>query len=308
MQGLNLGRAERAVQPRRKFPQAQRAHADPLQSLHLVPDPGQQAANLAVLPLGQHNFQQRAVPLGFDERRRLGGEPSFREVHPLLQLIDNLARGDPRDLHAVDLFDLEAGVGQAMGQLPVVGDQQQPFAVLIQSPDGEQPLGRLGEQVDHPGTSLGIAVGAEHPGRLVDEVVRPAVNVEPFAIEADILHVGIDAGPQFGDGLTIDGHAARGDVLFATAAGADAGHRQQPLQPHARGGILTVAHLLIVAVFWRKEQARGRWKQTSRQPSRPTSRRGSPGPSCESRFRFAPASPQAHPGLIPADESTHAAG
>jgi len=208
---------------------------------------GQQPANLAILPLHEDNLEQRAVPLGFDQFGRLGGEAALGEVHPFLQLLDDFPRGNSRDLHAVDFLDAEPGVGEAVGQFAVVGDQQQPLAVFIEATDGEQPLGRLGKEVNHPGPTLGVAVGAEHPGRLVDQIVRPAMDAESLAIEPDILCVGIDAGPQFRDGLAIHGHPARGDVLFAAAAGPNAGHRQQSLQPHSRINLWTVAHPPIVA-------------------------------------------------------------
>ena len=77
------------------------------------------------------------------------------------------------DLGQVLLLHPVAGVGEPVGQIAVVGQQQQPLGVGVEAADGEHP--RLGRhQVDHGRAALRVARRGDHPGRLVQQVVDEA--------------------------------------------------------------------------------------------------------------------------------------
>ena len=53
------------------------------------------------------------------------------------------------------LLDAEAGMGQAVGQLAVVGEEQEPLGVGVEPPDREHPgLGR--HQLHHRRPAVGV--------------------------------------------------------------------------------------------------------------------------------------------------------
>ena len=54
-----------------------------------------------------------------------------------------------RELHQILLIDLMGGVHQMVGQLAVVGEQQQALGMHIQPPHGIDPLGHIPDQIGH---------------------------------------------------------------------------------------------------------------------------------------------------------------
>ena len=79
-----------------------------------------------------------------------------------------------------------AGMGQMLGQFPVVGHQQQPFGQVIQPPHRVQPLMEPGHQVRHCPPALGILHGGHHPPGLVQQIGVPgAFPVKGFPVHGD---------------------------------------------------------------------------------------------------------------------------
>ena len=79
-----------------------------------------------------------------------------------LSVGDRRLRRDP-----VRLVDAVARMGDAVGELAVAGEQQQPPAVGVEAADGHQP-GDVRHQVTHGATALRVAHGGEHACRLVE--------------------------------------------------------------------------------------------------------------------------------------------
>ena len=123
---------------------------------------------------------------------------------------------------------------QAVGQFAVVGDEDQAFAVHVQSSDGEQPCVAVRDQIDDPRPACLVAIGRDHASGLVHSIVNAAAQRKRFAIDADILRVHLNAGAEFGHDLAIDLDAARGDQLFTLAAAAETGGGEDFLQARRR--------------------------------------------------------------------------
>ena len=92
------------------------------------------------------------------------------------------------DLHVVDLLDAVPRMREPVGQLAVVGDEDQPFARHVEPADAEgaRRVGR--QQVDDARPAGRIARRADHARRLVDgkvDELRPACS--DFAVDADFL-------------------------------------------------------------------------------------------------------------------------
>ena len=127
--------------------------------------------------------------------------------------------------HAVALDDLVAGVGESVGEVAVVGDDQESFAVLVETSGAEHALSlKVGrEEIKDGLSSMGVAVGAEEAfGFIEDEGDRSGgfrgdgffINEDGVAGEAFVA--------QFGD-FPIVAHFAVADEGFRFAAGTEAG-------------------------------------------------------------------------------------
>src|SRR5262245_5151826 len=103
------------------------------------------------------------------------------KLQPRFELVQNLPGRDPGNLDLVDLADTEARMGQPVRQLTVVGYQQEPLAVFIEPAHGEEPFAAARKQVDNARPSPGIAVGAQVPDGLIEEIPDLTFEAHPFA-------------------------------------------------------------------------------------------------------------------------------
>ena len=112
------------------------AHAD--QPQHIVAKQLGDLADLAFAALVDHDADPHAIvdALGHIDPRRGGGDAIELDASaPLAQRIGGRCIVEEC---AVLLFDIVAGVGQPLGQLAVIGEQQQPLAIVVQPADREQ--------------------------------------------------------------------------------------------------------------------------------------------------------------------------
>jgi len=108
---------------------------------------GQHSSNLAIPSLIEHHLQNRAGLVGGPQDHTLRLHPSIREMHAAAEGVERVLRRHARDLHEVGLFHAVAGVCKVIGEVTVVGDQDQARAGAVKPSDGKQtPI--AGEQVD----------------------------------------------------------------------------------------------------------------------------------------------------------------
>ena len=126
--------------------------------------------DLAVAALVDRDAQHPRARLGHLRRRRR----AVVELDAVAQPAHRPRRHrTAADRGQVLLVDAVAGVGDAVGQLAVVGQQQQPLGVGVEPADGEHPwLG--GDELDDRRPSVGVACGGHHATRLVQQVVDEA--------------------------------------------------------------------------------------------------------------------------------------
>jgi hypothetical protein len=217
-----------------------RADRDPGQSHDLVPKPGQHPADLALLAFGQHQFDRGRLTLGAHEPGPLGANLAVGEPDPFDQLAHYLAAGDSRHQGPVRLLDPVPRVGQAVGQLAVVGQDHEAGAVLIEPSDRVDALGDLRQQVDHPRPAGGVTVGRDVTLRLVHGIVNQPLLEDVLAIHGDCCLGGIDARAQLADDLAINRDPPLADKLLALPARAQPRVRQDLLESLrlATGGAL----------------------------------------------------------------------
>jgi hypothetical protein len=201
-----------------------------------VAELGHHPANLTVLPLRQDELEDGGIPFSTNRSDMLGADLPLGQPDPFGQLGQNLAVGLPRDDGAVDFLHAVLGVCEPIGELPVVGQEHQPGAHLVEPANRINPLGDLREQVDDPRASRGILIGRDVPLGLIDRVVDHPFEVDPLAIDRDLRTAGVNLAAELADDLTVHGDAALENHFLARAARANAGVRQHFLQPfHAAG-------------------------------------------------------------------------
>jgi hypothetical protein len=212
-----------------------RAHGHALEVHHLVAELSEHAADFPVLPLGEHDLQHRGVAPVADGPHPLGADFPLGQPDPLDELVEGFPFGIAGDEGAIDLLHAELRVGQPVRQLPVVREDHEPRAVLVESAHGVDTLGDLGEEVHHPGTAGGVVVGRDDPLRLVDREVNAALGLDPLAVELDLLTCRIDLGPHLADDLAVDADAALEDQLLAGTSRSHAGPGEELVQSLGSG-------------------------------------------------------------------------
>jgi hypothetical protein len=114
-----------------------------------------------------------------------------------------------------------------MGQVAVVGEQQEAFTRLIEAADGVDPLGDLRDQIDGPRPAGGIEVGTQVTAGLMDQPVNQALQSDRLAVYADALFARIDLRAELAHNPPIDGDTAGTDERFALPARANTGMGQE---------------------------------------------------------------------------------
>ena len=102
-------------------------------------------------------------------------------------------------LGQVLLLDAEARMGEAVGQLAVVGEEQQALRVGVEPAHGEHP--RLGgHEVDHGRAAVGVLGRRDDAGGLVEQVVDQAraCTETDVAVDLDVVVVDLDPPAETG--------------------------------------------------------------------------------------------------------------
>ena len=137
-----------------------------------------------------------------------------------------------RHLDQVLLLDAEGRVGEPVGEVAVVGEEQETLGVGVEAADGEHAR-LVGHELDDRAPALRIVRRGHHPGRLVEEVVHEVGGGRyPDAVDLDAVALRVDPAPQLGH-LAVDGDAAVLDELLAHPPAAEAGTGEDLLEPLA---------------------------------------------------------------------------
>ncbi len=77
-------------------------------------------------------------------------------------------------------------MSQAIGEVAVIGHDNQPLAALVQATDVVDP--QVGpNQVNHTCSAIRVFVGRKHSRRLVEHEVLQFLAADSFAIDANFL-------------------------------------------------------------------------------------------------------------------------
>jgi hypothetical protein len=137
----------------------------------------------------------------------------------------------------VGAFDLVSGVRQLRSKLSVVRQEQQPFGVVIETPDRIDILADT-DEIDHRPTPLRVGTCRDDAGRLVQQDVAMTLRLaEPPAVDLDVVgrRIGLDA--HFPDRVAVHRDAPFLDQLLSGAARCDSSLRQDFLEADTFGTV-----------------------------------------------------------------------
>lgn len=158
-----------------------------------------------------------------------------------------------------------------MGELAVVGQQQQTLGLEVQSAHVVEPLGMRGGELAEVAPPFGVTHRGDHGAGLVQHQGQLGiVELQPAPIDVDHLDGGVHTDALLLDDLAVHAHSAAGDQRLAGTTRAETGPGQHLLQPLAilpmglasatrgHGGVGRNSPALAVAeadVPWRGEGA-----------------------------------------------------
>ncbi len=153
--------------------------------------------------------------------------------------------GDAADFDEVGLFDAGGGFGERVGQVAVVGHEEEALAEVVEAAYGiEADLVAVGavlglHEVHDGGALFGVFEGGDVAAGLVEHVVALLLGaLEELAVDADVVAGGVVAGAEGVDDLPVDLDAAGEDDLLGFAAAGDAGLGEDLLEAVACGFFL----------------------------------------------------------------------
>src|SRR5438270_7745454 len=157
-EALDLGAAQLPIGPRLKGPQAQGSEGDALQLEHRVAQRLAHPPYLAVAALVDRHLDQVPAHAPHLRGRRRGAV----ERHAATESLERALAELPAAQHgAIRLGHLERGVGQPVGELAVVGEQDQAAGVGVEPSDGIQAQAARGDEPYDRRTPVGIARGRD---------------------------------------------------------------------------------------------------------------------------------------------------
>lgn len=144
--------------------------------------------------------------------------------------------GRSPDARVVLALDFVARVEQVLGQLAIIGQDQQAFRFEIEPPDRVDVPADALQQIHHRGTMLGIGSRRDVASRLVQQDVT-LVSDWPDArtVDPDVVVIGVGLLTKFSNGPAVHRDPALFDERLRRAPRGNARHREDLLEPYARG-------------------------------------------------------------------------
>lgn len=228
--------------------ESERAHGDAFEFLDRASDGGEEAADLTISAFLQAEFEDRSIAVALVDRHTDAGGArradrlalaTFGEVDAALDLLRvGIAQAALHD-GVVGFLDAEAGVSEAIGELAVVGEQEESGGVVVEPSDGEEADGGgMLNQVKDGSSRVALlgACGAEGVRGLVEHDVEEARGgLDGLASNFDAIARGIDPRRACADGRAVDADEALLDEGLAGSARGDAGVGKVGVQSNARG-------------------------------------------------------------------------
>lgn len=168
-----------------------------------------------------HDAQERAGLF-------IAQRPHLLRLHPLPldrdaapQRLQHLRGRMAIDECLVLLLDPIARVGDAKGDVAIVGQQQEPRRLPVESADRHHSLRHL-DEIEHGATPPLVAGGGDVAGWFVEHDVAATLPLDAVTVNANIVLCRIDLSTKLTHDLAVDRHPAGENQLLRLAARSDA--------------------------------------------------------------------------------------
>lgn len=219
--------------------QLQGSHLDSTKLSHRMADSIHHSTDLTVpaLPKGDEQTGPLSISAEHDEVAfggpdRLTGT-TIDEVETATNLVEDLVFDPPLHGDVVPLVNPVSRVGQSVGEIAVVGEQQQPRALEVETPHAEEPaLRRMIDEIEGELPSLGILGRADVAlGLEQHDVVVSTPLLDSATVYSDVVGFGVhEAWKALNDGA-VHGDRTVLDECFGGSTRCDARVGQDLLDP-----------------------------------------------------------------------------
>jgi hypothetical protein len=153
------------------------------------------------------------------------------QVNAAAQFVDLLLGGRATHFYLVGLGDVRGCLGELLHEFAVVGQQQQPFARVVEPSDGEHSRVNALKQVENDWPSLRVGDGSDISLGLVERDINVALgSAQQLTVQADFIGARVGLRTQCGGLFSIDADASGSYQLFGLAPRGHAGRRKNLLQ------------------------------------------------------------------------------
>ena len=173
---------------------------------------------------------RHAVMRGHRQRLTVSSHRSRRrQIHTFFEPSDHHRRQLFSELGVIDLWDTSAGMHQRVRQLSIVRQQQHSFGVVVEPSHRKQSHRRIGNQIKHRLTAIGIRRGRDVAFRLVQQVIGQRLLFDQLAIDADPIGRWIDARTKLRHDTAIDSDVTLTDQHLRVSTRSNASFGEEEL-------------------------------------------------------------------------------
>src|SRR4051794_17755497 len=122
-------------------------------------------------------------------------------------------------------------MSETLRQIAIVGEEKKTFGLGVEPSDVEETRQMRREQIEDGVARVGIAARGNEPRRLVQHQVEPALRVDQFAIDFDMVALA-GLNTEIGADPAVDGNPAGRDQFIAMPPRTDTGCGKKTVEAH----------------------------------------------------------------------------
>lgn len=208
-----------------KCAQTQATDGHPLKLQNIKADFFEHLTDLTVFTLGDDDFDPvvfvTLVCATFYFFHVLGGNFTSCDGHTALELLKMNFGGLSIDFHKVGLGDFQIRMGHFLRVIAIVCQKQQAFGIPVETANGEHTVRDFIEKIFDGRAIQWVLKSRQNTFGLIQHQVDVwSFGLQDFALNDDVVFVGVDFGSEFVDFFAVDGDLA---VFDQTIRGPTAG-------------------------------------------------------------------------------------
>jgi hypothetical protein len=161
-----FGRRQRTPGPHCEVAQQELTFTDAYKAQHVIAEQARHFTNLPFAAFAQHHTRPGALS-GLLDQLNPGRRRQFAvQLNPGAPLAQRFLVKRAIKQHSILFFDFKLWMGQVMGQLTIIGKQDQPLTVNIKPPNRKNPRWQI-DEIEHRRSLLRIINCGYHTSRLM---------------------------------------------------------------------------------------------------------------------------------------------